>query len=120
LPEAKPTRAQRASNVRSVVSPDLRVTGNLDSPGEVQVDGEVQGDVHAGRIVVGSQGFIHGTLIADEIIVGGGVQGSIRGNQVTFQSGSHIEGDVAHRSLSIEQGAYFEGKSRRVDNPTAR
>jgi cytoskeletal protein CcmA (bactofilin family) len=103
-----------------VISPGVCLTGNLESPGEVQIEGEVQGDVQAGRIVVGSQGFIHGTLIADEIIVGGGVQGSIMGNQVTFQSGSHVEGDVAHRSLSIEQGAYFEGKSRRVENPTAR
>ena len=28
-----------------------------------------------------------------------------------------IEGDIIHQSLAIEQGAYFEGKSRRTDNP---
>jgi cytoskeletal protein CcmA (bactofilin family) len=117
LPVAR--QALRASNVRSVIGPDLCVLGNLESPGEVQIDGEVQGDVLAGRIVVGVQGHITGTLVADEIVIGGNVQGSVRGNRVTFQSGSRIEGDVAHRSLSIEQGAYFEGKSRRVENPTA-
>jgi len=119
VPVARPQLPHRESNVRSVIGPDLCVMGNLESPGEVQIDGEVQGDVHASRIVVGAQGHITGTLVADEIIIGGGVQGSVRGNRVTFQSGSHIEGDVAHRSLSVEQGAYFEGKSRRVENPTA-
>lgn len=118
LPVARPPQPQRVSNVRSVIGPDLCILGNLESPGEVQIDGEVLGDVLAGRIVVGAQGHIAGTLVADEIVIGGNVQGSIRGNRVTLQSGSRIEGDVAHRSLSIEQGAYFEGKSRRVENPT--
>jgi cytoskeletal protein CcmA (bactofilin family) len=26
-----------------------------------------------------------------------------------------VEGDIFHQSLAIEQGAYFEGKSRRSD-----
>jgi cytoskeletal protein CcmA (bactofilin family) len=38
---------------------------------------------------------------------------------VTFQGASHVEGDVYHRKLAIEQGAYFEGKSRRSDDPMA-
>ena len=58
-----------------------------------------------------------GELIADDIVVRGNVQGSIRGNSVTFQAASHIEGDVFHKTLMIEQGAYFEGKSRRSDDP---
>ena len=47
------------------------------------------------------------------------MQGSIRGNSVTFQAASHVEGDVFHRKLAIEQGAYFEGKSRRSEDPMA-
>lgn len=67
--------------------------------------------------MVGEQGNITGTLIAEEIVIGGNVQGSIRGNSVTFQSASHVEGDVFHRNLAVEQGAYFEGKSRRAEDP---
>ena len=29
-----------------------------------------------------------------------------------------VEGDIFHRSLSIDEGEVFEGSSRRVDNPT--
>jgi len=35
------------------------------------------------------------------------------------QAQSHVEGDIFAQSLAIEQGAYFEGKSRRSDNPLA-
>jgi cytoskeletal protein CcmA (bactofilin family) len=83
----------------------------------VQIEGEIQGDVHAQRIVIGERARIIGALIAEEVVVRGSVQGSIRGNAVTFQSSSRIEGDVFHKSLAIEQGAYFEGKSRRSEDP---
>lgn len=101
----------------SIIGTDLSITGNLESKGEVQIEGEVQGDVHAARIVVGERARITGSLIADEVVVRGGVQGSIRGNSVTFQAASRVEGDVFHKSLAIEQGAYFEGKSRRSEDP---
>ena len=48
---------------------------------------------------------------------GGRVTGSIRGLRVTLQSMSHVEGDIYHQSLALEQGAYFEGRSRRCDDP---
>jgi cytoskeletal protein CcmA (bactofilin family) len=103
----------------SVIGADLVITGNLEAKGEVQIDGEVQGDIRAGRIVIGEQAHVVGALIANEIVVRGNVQGSIRGNQVTFQAASRVEGDVFHKSLAIEQGAFFEGKSRRSDDPMA-
>ena len=51
--------------------------------------------------------------------VRGHVMGSIRGKRVMLQATSHVEGDVFHQALAIEQGAFFEGKSRRSEDPTA-
>jgi cytoskeletal protein CcmA (bactofilin family) len=103
----------------SVIGADLTIMGNLESQGEIQIEGEVQGDINAARIVVGEGARITGSLLADNVIVRGNIAGSIRGNNVTLQSNSRVEGDVFHRSLAIEQGAFFEGKSRRSEDPTA-
>jgi cytoskeletal protein CcmA (bactofilin family) len=110
--------ARRGVAATSTIAADLMVTGNLKTQGEIQIDGEVQGDVHASRIIVGEGARITGSLLADEIVVRGNVAGSVRGNRVTLQANSRVEGDLFHRSLAIEQGAFFEGKSRRSDNPT--
>ena len=112
-------RAEPRGGGASIIGPDLAIVGNLDCRGEVQIEGDVQGDVHAGRIVIGESAHVVGALIAEEIVIRGNVQGSIRGNHVTFQAPSRIEGDVFHKSLAIEQGAFFEGKSRRTENPLA-
>ena len=103
----------------SLIGSDLTVMGNLISRGEVQVDGEIQGDIHGTNVVIGEKAKITGAIIAEEIVVRGHVMGSVRGKRVMLQSSSHVEGDVFHQSLSIEQGAFFEGKSRRSEDPTA-
>ena len=105
------------STAASIIGSDLQVVGNIHSKGEVHIEGEVQGDIHSNSLVVGEKAVITGSIIADEVTVRGKVLGSVRSNRVTLQSTSHVEGDVVHQSLAIEQGAFFEGKSRRADDP---
>ena len=103
--------------IPSIIGEGLTITGNVASKGEIQVDGEIQGDIHCGSLLLGDTAQVVGGIIAEDIVVRGRVVGSIRGVRVTLQAQSHIEGDIIHQSLAIEQGAYFEGKSRRTDNP---
>ena len=103
----------------SVIGPDLMISGNLVSKGEVQVEGEVQGDIHGMHVIVGERARVTGSILAEEVVVRGHVMGSIRGKRIMLQSTSRIEGDIFHQSLAIEQGAFFEGKSRRTQDPLA-
>ena len=101
----------------SVIGTDLTITGSLQSQGEVTVEGEIQGDIQCASLLVGDTAKITGNVVAEDVVVRGHVQGSIRGSRVTLQSSSHVEGDVYHKSIAIEQGAFFEGKSRRSEDP---
>lgn len=120
---ARPFPAPQRSSERaalSIIGPDLIITGNLVSKGEVQVDGTVQGDIHGSHIVVGPNANISGGIVAEEIVIRGHVSGSVRGKRVMLQASSQVDGDIYHNALSIEQGAMFEGKSRRTnDDPRA-
>jgi cytoskeletal protein CcmA (bactofilin family) len=101
----------------SVIGADLTITGSLQSKGEVNVEGEIQGDIQCASLLVGDTARITGNVVAEDVIVRGHVEGSIRGSRVTLQASSHVEGDIFHKSLAIEQGAFFEGKSRRSEDP---
>lgn len=121
MPSSVPQRAGRPDERvgPSVIGPDLVIIGDLVSNGQVQVDGEVQGDIHGTHIVIGEGARITGGIVSEEVVVRGTVMGSIRGRKVMLQAESKVEGDIFHKSLAIEQGAYFEGKSRRSDDPLA-
>lgn len=103
--------------VPSIIGTDLNITGNVISKGEIQVDGEIQGDIHCTSLIVGEQAVISGGIVSEDVVIRGKVLGSIRGLRITLQSNAHVEGDIFHQSLAVEQGAFFEGKSRRTDDP---
>lgn len=114
---AKSPAPSASKMVPSIIGEDLTIQGNVNSKGEIQVDGEIQGDIHCGSLLLGDKSQVMGNVVAEDIVVRGRVVGSVRGLRVTLQAQSHVEGDIFHQSLAIEQGAYFEGKSRRSDNP---
>lgn len=103
----------------SVIGADLVIHGNLTSKGEVQIEGEVQGDIYGTHIVIGERARVTGGVIAEECVIRGHLLGTVRGRRVLLQSSSHVEGDIYHQTMAIEQGAFFEGKSRRTDDPLA-
>jgi cytoskeletal protein CcmA (bactofilin family) len=105
--------------VPSIIGEDLKIIGNVASKGEIQIDGEIQGDIRCSSLLLSDKAQVRGSVVAEDIVVRGHVVGSIRGLRITLQAPSHVEGDIFHQSLAIEQGAYFEGKSRRSDDPLA-
>jgi cytoskeletal protein CcmA (bactofilin family) len=50
------------------------------------------------------------------LFIGGQVKGAIHASRVKLSSTAVVEGDIFHRSLSIEENARFEGSSKREDN----
>src|SRR5262245_17794474 len=61
---------------------------------------------------------VEGNVIAQNVTVCGRVKGTIRADRVKLQNGGAVEGDIFHRTLSIDENSQFEGSSRRVENPT--
>jgi cytoskeletal protein CcmA (bactofilin family) len=111
-----------ASTEKSVIGNDLKIMGHglkIIGRGILQVDGEIEGDVQGAEVIVGERGKVTGMVAAPNVIVRGTVSGVICGKVVALQASSHIEGDVHHMSLVIEQGAMFEGRSRRAASEAA-
>jgi len=104
----------------STIDDKLLITGNVMSNGDIHLDGQVQGDIHCVSLVLGENSQLEGSAIAEEVVIRGHLIGSVRALRVSLQSTSHVEGDLFYESLAIEQGAYFEGKSRRSDDPFSR
>jgi hypothetical protein len=72
----------------------------------------------ASDLLVGDGATIDGSVIAQNVTVCGRIKGTIRAVRVKLQNGGVVEGDIFHRSLSIDENSLFEGSSRRVENPT--
>ena len=99
----------------SCIGSDMSIVGNIECKGPAQVFGRIEGEVRASDLQISDGAQIEGTVIAQNVTVCGRVKGTIRAK---LQSGGAVEGDIFHRSLSIDENSQFEGSSRRVENPT--
>ena len=117
-PEAQarpaPTRAQRAT---SLIAADTIIEGNVSGGGEVQIDGTIKGDVRVEHVTVGDGGQVEGGVYADAVEVRGKVTGSITAKQVRLYGACHVDGDITHEQLAMETGAFFQGRSLRLQRP---
>lgn len=105
------------SGVPSIISGDVQLTGTVKSHGEVQLDGELDGDIHAGTLIIGEKAVVRGEVICEQVTVRGRVEGGVRARQVVLANTAYIQGDILHSSLSVETGAFFEGRARHSDDP---
>ena len=103
------------STMPSIISTDLKVIGNLVSQGDVQVEGEIEGDVKSRNLTIGETGSVDGEVNADVVQVSGTVRGRINAKTVTLAKSARVIGDIAHESLAMESGAHLEGQVSRLD-----
>lgn len=103
----------------SIIGADCTITGDILSQGEVQIDGRVDGDVRCDMLVVGPTGTITGEISAELVRVLGSVTGQVKARAVELARTAHVVGDITHESLSIEAGAFVEGRFDRMNEQKA-
>src|SRR5499426_3848868 len=118
--EEPPPRRHPATNAgpSSCIGSGMSIVGNIECSGPAQVFGRIKGELRASDLLIGDGAQIDGTVIAQNVTVCGCVKGTIRAVRVKLQNSGAVEGDIFHRSLSIDENSQFQGSSRRVENPT--
>ncbi len=112
--------APKAKAPASTLSSDLLITGNLKTAGDINVEGQVDGDIRAHLLTVGEGATVKGEVVADDVVVHGRVVGRVRGLKVRLTSTARVEGDIIHKTIAIESGAHFEGSVQREDDPLSK
>lgn len=93
------------------------IEGFLDYDGDIVVEGTVIGNVRCRSLTVKERGQVDGNAVAERITVLGDVTGAIYANDLILRTACSVAGDIFHKQLCLEDGCYFEGKSRRHANP---
>lgn len=96
----------------SVISKALKITGQLESTEDIQIDGNVDGDVRAVSVTVGNGAKVKGTVYGETVELAGTVEGKIEAKKVVLTNTAHMAGDVVHQDLTIASGAFIDGHCR--------
>lgn len=110
-PSPSPASAPLRSSNLSTLTTGVKYEGNISGGGDLQIDGILKGDVRLQRVIIGEQGSVEGAITADVVEVRGRVSGTITGKSVRLHASSKVEGDITQEQLSVELGAFFQGRS---------
>jgi cytoskeletal protein CcmA (bactofilin family) len=100
-----------SKNRGTVIAKGLKIVGTVTAEGLVEVNGRVDGELHCTSLIISRGAHVAGTIAAGRVVVDGVVEGPIQGGDVLLKSKAHVVGDIHHQSLSIESGAFFDGRS---------
>ena len=101
----------------SVLGQDITISGQqlvIKTKGSLLIAGHIRGDVHGESVTVGETGSVSGTITARNITVQGEVSGALKGSSVNLNATSRVDGDIVKQTLSIDEGAQFDGSVRRA------
>lgn len=100
------------SQTRNLIGNGTVIKGDIDSSGDIRVDGHLIGSLKSnGRIIVGQTGIIEGDLVCKQAEISGTVKGTIKTEDLTaLKSTSKVEVELNTKQLMIEVGAQFTGK----------
>lgn len=114
-PADRKTSTSQDANVggKSVLSSDLKITGDIVSKGSLEVMGVVDGSVTAGALLVSHDGMVKGSISAASVDLRGKMEGKIDSGDLTLRSAAQVVAEVVYTTLSIESGAQVEGTFKR-------
>lgn len=116
---SKPIMPTEPSGAPSIISAGVEIVGNIVSPGEVQLDGAIEGDIRCHSFVLGESGRVDGQVIAENMTLRGTVEGEVRGTGVRLEKSAKVVGEITHGTLSVEAGAQISGRIHHSEHATA-
>jgi cytoskeletal protein CcmA (bactofilin family) len=98
----------------SIISSGMKITGDIECAGVVKVDGRIDGSVTGARqVLLGRGGTVRGNVIADEVVIGGLVEGAIlAAERLELQGSAIVNGDIETKSIIVLEGARINGVVR--------
>ena len=101
-----------ATKLETVLGPDSTVKGEMVVRGTIRIDGYLEGDIQADRVIVGETGRSRGNVKTRAVVVGGRVDGNIESSEIVeLKDKAQVVGEICTAKLSISEGALFEGQS---------
>ena len=96
----------------TVVGPSVKIQGDLNSEGNIRIEGAVAGKVQTTQSVhVGEHAKIAADVVAGNAIIAGEIHGNVKVvESLILQPSARIVGDISCGILRVEEGAQFTGK----------
>jgi len=103
--------AEEISNSSNIIGKGTMVEGNLETYGNIRVEGQIIGNIKTkSKVALGQSSRVEGNILAQNAEVAGEVSGTVEVTELLLlKSTAVISGDIITNKLIVESGATFNG-----------
>ena len=103
-----------SSKGMTTISQGTTLVGNINIQCNLHIDGKINGDItSSASVTIGTHGEVEGKIIASKVIISGIFKGNLDAESIELLSNSIVAGDIVSDRLIMEDGANFEGSTKR-------
>jgi len=116
----KPEISFEVNNSDTIIGADAYVQGSITVKGSIRIDGRLEGSINDALLVtVGPQAVLKGNITCESCFLCGDMTGNIKALEYAELGGAaKLKGNISTPSLSIEQGALFNGNcAMKISDP---
>ena len=102
-------------SLQLILSEGAFFEGELRFKGLARIAGQMQGKIKGeGRLIIESTAQVSADILTDHLVLLGSLKGAVKARKtVLMEPPAKFSGEVFSPSLSIKEGVFFEGSSKR-------
>ena len=102
---------EEISNASNHLGKGTIISGNIESYGNIRIEGEITGDlITKSKVVLGDSAKVLGKVLAQNAEISGEIKGTIEVSELLIlKPTAVINGDIITNKLVVENGAQFNG-----------
>jgi cytoskeletal protein CcmA (bactofilin family) len=104
--------------IPSIISDGTEFKGNVKTSAEIQIDGGLNGNVKANKVLIGINGNVRGNITAQLVRICGKIEGEIKAETLQIVKTASVKGNVHKKTISIEPGAKLIGNIHEFEGGT--
>ncbi|MBR9999027.1 MAG: polymer-forming cytoskeletal protein [Cyclobacteriaceae bacterium] len=105
---------EELSNSSNIIGKGTTVEGNLESFGNIRVEGRIIGSIKSkSKVALGQSSFVEGDILAQNAEISGEVDGRVEISELLIlKATAVISGDIITNKFIVESGATFNGSCK--------
>ncbi len=110
--KSKSSIDEMPANSITIIGAGTTIVGNLESNGDIRIDGKLIGNLDAkAKVIIGANGAVEGDIYGKQADILGTVKGKIKIDDLLYLHGKAVvDGDLYAGKLQIEPTASFNGQ----------
>lgn len=98
------------NNTLTIIGEGIDFSGEVNTEGNIHVDGIMRGNIKAQEVVVGPKGDFDGEITADILIVNGNIKGKFNIKNLQVRKNGVLQGKIKYEVIIVESGGKIIGE----------